>query len=159
MMPMLRSEELDAVMRIMECAFDPYWREAWTRAQIAQSLAFPSTHLVLVGPTAALCEAGEAAVAFTLSRHVMDEEELLLIAVDPDYRGRGIGAQLLDRLGRRSAARGATRLFLEMRANNPAESLYRRHGFEQIGRRPDYYRSLSGERIDAITFARNLDHL
>jgi ribosomal-protein-alanine N-acetyltransferase len=43
-----------------------------------------------------------------------------------------------------------------MRANNPAESLYRACGFEPIGRRPAYYRTLDGAKLDAITFARKL---
>jgi len=51
---------------------------------------------------------------------------------------------------------GAERIFLEMRANNPAEHLYRECGFEPIGRRPDYYRTLDGTKLDAITFARKL---
>ena len=51
---------------------------------------------------------------------------------------------------------GAEQVFLEMRANNPAERLYRACGFEPIGRRPAYYRTLDGSFLDAITFARKL---
>ena len=45
-------------------------------------------------------------------------------------------------------------MFLEMRDGNPAESLYRINGFTPIGRRPKYYRTSQGDRIDAITFSR-----
>ena len=45
------------------------------------------------------------------------------------------------------------KIFLEMRANNPAEKLYRKMGFEPIGRRKNYYRTENGEQLDAITFA------
>jgi ribosomal-protein-alanine N-acetyltransferase len=44
-----------------------------------------------------------------------------------------------------------------MRDGNPAESLYRHHGFAPIGRRPKYYRTTDGERIDAITFSRDMN--
>ena len=60
---------------------------------------------------------------------------------------------MLDRLSRDAAARGASRLLLEMRRGNPAEMLYRSFGFDPIGMRPSYYRMADGTRIDAITFA------
>ena len=47
-------------------------------------------------------------------------------------------------------------MFLEMRDNNHAITLYRAAGFEPIGRRKAYYRLPSGEFLDAITFARQL---
>jgi ribosomal-protein-alanine N-acetyltransferase len=50
--------------------------------------------------------------------------------------------------------RGSTRLFLEMREGNPAEALYRRAGFEPIGRRRNYYRGSAKGPLDAITYAR-----
>ena len=154
---MIREHELDAVMRIMDAAFDPYWREAWSRAQVAQSLGFQTTHLLLTDTEGRPASDGSAAVGFALSRHIVGEEELLLIAVTPAARGQGIGGSVLELLARNAAQRGATRLFLEMRANNPAETLYRRHGYEQIGRREEYYRTLDGQTIDAITFAKALN--
>ena len=97
---------------------------------------------------------GEPAAGFVLSRGAADEEELLLIAVDPRRRGRGVGGILLERFIAAASARGAERLFLEMREGNPAESLYRRHGFANVGRRRAYYRRGTGAPLDAITFAR-----
>ena len=58
--------------------------------------------------------------------------------------------------GRLALDGGAESIFLEMRANNPAETLYRECGFEPIGRRVDYYRTADGTPLDAITFARKL---
>jgi len=97
---------------------------------------------------------GEEAAGFVLSRGAADEEELLLIAVHPAHRGHGLGSLLLDRFIANAQARGRRRLFLEMRDGNPAESLYRRHGFEQVGRRRAYYRKGTVDPLDAITFAR-----
>ncbi len=147
---------LDAIMAIMGTAFDPHWREAWTRAQVANSLVMPHTHALLVdaGGQDPLDPAG--AVGFLLSRAAPGEEELLLIAVVPEDRGRGLGECLLERFMAAARARGAERVFLEMRSNNSAEALYRRTGFEPIGQRRAYYRTLEGEPIDAITFGRAL---
>ena len=148
--------ELDKLMAVMEAAFDPHWREAWTRGQVENSLAMPHTYALLCDAACRPAEGAAAAAGFVLARRAPGEEELLLIAVRPDLRGHGIGAHLLDQFFATARANGADRVFLEMRANNPAETLYRRAGFEPIGRRPAYYRTASGEVLDAITFGRDL---
>lgn len=144
---------LDAVMAVMEAAFDPCHGEAWTRAQLAGALTLRSTGLHLAGPDGAVPRAGGPVVGFALTRAVLDEEELLLLAVHPAMRGLGIGRALLDRFVAAARTRGATRLFLEMRDGNPARALYRRAGFVEVGRRRDYYRRGRAGPVDAITFA------
>lgn len=152
--------QLDRIMAVMEAAFDPAYGEAWTRRQVAEALVLPSTHALVVdaggapigeGPGPAPTPAG-----FVLSRHVLDEEELLLIAVAPGARRRGVGTALIGHLLAAARARAVSRIFLEMRRGNPAIHLYRKHGFEPIGERRNYYRMANGTRIDAITFARTL---
>jgi len=63
---------------------------------------------------------------------------------------------LIDRLFDAARARGASKIFLEMRRGNPAVNLYRKVGFEPIGERPNYYRLANGSRVDAITFGRSI---
>lgn len=133
-------------MAVMAAAFDPAFGEAWTRRQVEDALLTGLCHYRLSG-------GGENASGFYLSRHVTGEEELLLIAVRPELRGQGLGKQLLKYFIADAGLRGATRLLLEMRAGNPAEALYRSHGFKPIGNRPNYYRNGSGSPRDAITFA------
>lgn len=147
---------LDQLMAVMEVAFDPHWREAWTRQQVANSLAMPHTYAILVDAGGRELAGNEDAAGFVLARRAPGEEELLLIGVHPEQRGRGIGRQLIERFAELARDNGAERIFLEMRANNPAEALYRRCGFEPIGRRVNYYRTLDNEHLDAITFAREL---
>lgn len=149
---------LDAAMSIMETAFDPHWGEAWTRQQLRDSLAMPSTFLLLGNRDGQPIEADEPAAGFILSRQALDEEELLLLAVRPEARGRGLGAQLLRSHIAAARRRGVRRIFLEMRANNPAHVLYSRCGFRPIGTRQRYYLAADGQAIDAITFALALDH-
>jgi len=145
------SEDLDQIMAVMDAAFEPVWGEAWNRRQVGDSLAFPHTHYRL-----AFTDASQPAAGFTLVRSAPGEEELLLIAVAPEYRGRGLGRQLLEQVLEDARGRGAERVFLEMRFNNPAVELYQKLGFVPIGRRKDYYRLPDGSRIDAITFATEL---
>ena len=141
------SDDLDRIMEVMETAFDPAWGEAWTRRQVSDSLAFPHTHYRLMP------DCDEPAAGFTLVRAAPGEEELLLIAVRPECRGQGLGQQLLEAVLADARGRGAERVFLEMRYNNPAARLYQAAGFEPIGRRREYYRLSDGRKIDAITFA------
>jgi len=151
------NDVLDRIMAIMAAAFDPAYGEAWTRRQVEDALVVPGTAYLLAGPdgTAPVCLTD--AIGFALSRRVLDEEELLLLAVDPAKRGHGVGARLLQRVLQGARERGVRRLFLEMRDGNGAETLYRRYGFSPVGRRRHYYRRGSGAPRDAITFARALE--
>jgi ribosomal-protein-alanine N-acetyltransferase len=141
--------DLDAVMQIVEQAFDPRFGEAWTRAQCAGILPMSGVVLLLA------CVNGTAK-GFSLSRHVADEAELLLIGVVPEARGQGIAGALVDRFVADSVAAGASHLHLEVRDGNPAVSLYRHHRFTVAGRRPKYYRGPGGELFDALTMVRNI---
>lgn len=148
---------VDAIMRVMNGAFDPAFGEAWNQRQVSDALVLPSTHALLIDAKGNLVETGsDEVVGFVLSRHAADEEELLLIAVLPQYRAHGLGQALIDRLFEAAANRGVRRVFLEMRRGNPATHLYHKVGFEPIGERPNYYKMQDGTRIDAITFARTL---
>jgi len=137
------------VMSVIDRAFDDSFGEAWQREQCLGILGLPGVWL-LIGE-----EAGQIA-GFALSRLIVDEAELLLIAVDPQFRRRGIGGRLLEASINQASARGATRLHLEMRVGNPAIDLYQRFGFIPVGRRHDYYRGKLGQSFDALTLTHSL---
>jgi ribosomal-protein-alanine N-acetyltransferase len=146
------ADDIDRLMAVMTSAFDPTYGEAWTRRQVEDALMIGNCHYQLIGATGEEPAPGEPAAGFFLSRFGFAEEELLLFAVDPAWRRRGLGHAMLHRFAAAACARGARRLLLEMRRGNPAEALYRGFGFVPIGERPNYYRTRSGETIDAITF-------
>lgn len=148
--------DLDKAMAVMDAAFDPYWREAWTRRQVEDSLALSSGFMILMDDAGQYPSEVRPAAGFVFARKVLDEVELLLIGVRPEYRGRGLGSKLIAEFLQKSARMGAANVFLEVRANNPAEKVYRSAGFEPIGRRKDYYRTTDGTKIDAVTFGRAL---
>ncbi len=78
-----------------------------------------------------------------------DEGEILRIAVKPDARKKGIGKKLLDRAVKTMASRGASEIFLEVRASNTdAISLYEKYGFTKTGVRKNYYEN----KEDAILY-------
>src|SRR3546814_4793753 len=75
-------------MRVMESAFDPVYGEAWSLAQLLTLFALPSARIVVAWD-------GDAPCGFSAARIAGPESELLLLAVDPARRGRGIGGRLL----------------------------------------------------------------
>lgn len=147
------ADDIDHIMAVMTAAFDPAFGEAWTRRQVEDALLLSHCHYGLIGPDGAPPALTGETAGFFLSRHSCGEEELLLFAVVPQFRRRGLGAELMRLLKAAACARGAERLILEMRAGNPAESLYVASGFTPVGRRKDYYRGRDGIAIDAITFS------
>jgi ribosomal-protein-alanine N-acetyltransferase len=147
------ADDLDRIMAVMTAAFPPEFGEAWTRRQLCDALSFGSCHYQLVDYLGEPPLGDVPAAGFALSRSGYEEEELLLIAVTPKARRRGLALTMLRRTAQAARVRGAGQLLLEMRRGNPAEALYRNLGFIQIGERPKYYRGPDGTRIDAITFA------
>ncbi len=147
------ADDIDRIMAVMRAAFDPAFGEAWTRRQVEDALLIGTCHCGLICPDGTKANDSGSAAGFFLSRTGVDEEELLLLAVDPAFRRCGLGARLLTQFAAAARARGATRLLLEMRRGNPAEALYVRFGFIPIGERRNYYRTPDGLLIDAVTMA------
>lgn len=150
-------KDVDRIMAVMSAAFDPHYGEAWSRRQVEDALQIGNCRYILSNESGSAPQDEERTVGFAMTRLGFEEEELLLLAVDPDYRGAGLGLSLLETLCSDAKERGAKRILLEMRRDNPAEFLYRKLGFTQIGERRDYYRTQTGGRIDAITFAKDLN--
>jgi len=78
---------------------------------------------------------------FILGREVLDEGEILNLAVRRRNRRYGVGTALLKRMLRAFEERGVSRVFLEVRESNQAAiAFYKKLGFQQVGRRERYYR-------------------
>ena len=115
---------------------------AFPRAEAWGALAI-GTMLGLEGGFGLLLEAPEREApprGFILARAVAGEAEILTLAVDPDHRRQGQGAELLAAALAEAGARGAEALFLEVsEANTPARALYAKAGATEVGRRRRYY--------------------
>lgn len=142
--------DLDEVMQVMSESFDPEFGEAWTAGQCASLLPMAGVWLTLA-------REGEMPVGFSLCRLVAGEAELLLLAVRRSAQRRGVGAKLLAVFMNDARTRGAEKLHLEVRNGNEAVALYKNAGFEEIGRRFNYYRGASGYKYDALTLARSVN--
>lgn len=143
------SADLPLVSALMADAFDPKYGEAWTPGQCLGVMALPGVWLTLA-------ERQDEPAGFALTRRVDDEAELLLLAVSPRHRRRGVGAALLRGVLAQAADVGVHLLHLEVRAGNPAVHLYRGAGFTKVGDRRNYYRGNTGQAFDAQTYSLRL---
>lgn len=97
------------------------------------------------------------ATGFALSRLVVDEAEILTVAVAPSARRAGLATLLLQHHLGRLVAAGAKKVFLEVAEDNVAAiRLYQRHGFGEIGRRKAYYARANKPPATAIVMERVL---
>lgn len=143
------SRDLDAVMAVMDDSFDSAFGEAWTAAQCAGLLPMTGVWLLLA-------TRDDQVVGFALARRILNEAELLLLAVRRGHQRQGIGEMLLAAFVEASAKRGAQRLHLEVRDGNHAVKLYGKFGFAQVGRRRNYYTGRDGQVYDALTLAKTV---
>ena len=124
-----RPEHLVAVAELEAACFS----EPWTQRQLASEIARGDERALVA------VAAGEV-VGYLLHRIAADQAELLRIAVRSGRRRRRVASRLLDALCERLRIAGVRSLFLEVRATNTAAiALYRRLGFDLVGRRPEYY--------------------
>lgn len=141
--------DVAAIMPIMANAFDPAYGEAWTASQCLATLVLPDCQLLLARNGVELC-------GFAITRWVLDNEELLMIGVAPQYQRQKVGASLLKDIEQRAKRAGRNILFLEVRDGNSAYDFYCQSGFTPIGRRKNYYKSTNGISPDAITMSLNI---
>jgi [ribosomal protein S18]-alanine N-acetyltransferase len=139
-------EGLPDAMTVMARAFDPQYGEAWTASQCTGVLSMPGAVLLVAR------DAGGVPLGFAMMRQVIDEAELMLLAVVPEMRGHGVGKALLQQSIATVTASGATSYFLEVRSDNSAIEFYKQAGLQQVGVRRDYYRGGDGCRRDALTY-------
>ena len=98
----------------------------------------------------------QAVIGYGVLSVAAGEAHVLNVCVAPEAQGEGHGRRLMRRLMDLARWHGAERIFLEVRPSNPrAMQLYHTLGFNEIGRRPNYYPARNG-REDAIVKAREL---
>jgi [ribosomal protein S18]-alanine N-acetyltransferase len=132
--------DIEAVLKIEYAAFS----HPWTRGIFLDSLKSYEVWLMFEG---------SQQVGHGVINVIIDEAHLLNITVKPESQGRGLGLRLLEHLMERAAQLKAGECFLEVRSSNQsAYRLYERYGFNEIGRRRDYYPAPGG-REDALVMA------
>jgi len=117
----------------------------WTPARVERSIRDRATNVVVA-------EAGIDLAGFGIMKYLDDDAHLLLFAVKPAYRRRGVGTALLVWLETSAAIAGIELIFLEARATNgSARAFYRAHGYRELAVLPRYY-----GREDAVRIGKDL---
>ena len=84
---------------------------------------------------------GDALAGYLGVHYGPDGADIMTIATAPAFRGRGVGRALIAEMAARLKTMGLQWLTLEVRPSNTAAlGLYEAMGFQQVGRRPRYYR-------------------
>ncbi|HVY51404.1 MAG TPA: ribosomal protein S18-alanine N-acetyltransferase [Devosia sp.] len=143
-----RPADAEAVARLHAQSF----YRGWPRQDIEAYIIDPDT------PTLVACDARRRLAGFAMLRILGDDAELMTIAVDPKYRGKGVGAALMRACFEDLLMTPSKRMILEVAADNPAAiRLYRNLGFEKISERQGYYARPDGKPATALVMARNLE--
>jgi ribosomal-protein-alanine N-acetyltransferase len=113
----------------------------WSIKQFQQSLDSDSCTVL---------EIGKQIIGFCIFQTVLDEANLLLIAIDPQHQGQGHATALLQQ-SMQLLKNQPIQIFLEVRqSNQSAIALYEKLDFHQIDLRRNYYPTHSGEREHAV---------
>jgi ribosomal-protein-alanine N-acetyltransferase len=148
--------DVDAIMALETATFE---NDAWSRAMMLGDLSQPYCHYLVAtaaGDAPAVSGAAPALAGYAglMSPRGGADADIQTIAVAPDARRRGLGRTLMTALIAEAVARGARRVFLEVRADNPgAQTLYDSLGFLPIGLRRGYYQP---DDVDAVVMRLDL---
>jgi|GEM_PF-22015 len=138
---------IESILEIENCCFSlPISRE-----QLLRQLENENCFIY-----AAVC--GKLALGYISAQKVLDELDIFNVAVSNTFRRQHIGQALLEKLLETARALRQDgkleRITLEVRfSNDPAIALYQKYGFEEVGRRKNYYEK---PREDAVLMDLNL---
>ena len=137
MIRLMQAVDVEAVAKIERSVQS----HPWTLKQFEDAVtAYQSTVIEVQGQVAGFC----------ILQPVLDEANLLLMAIDPAQQGQGLGYQLLE-ASVTMLKNNPVQIFLEVRESNLAAiKLYEKSGFHQIDLRKNYYPNANGSREHAI---------
>ena len=127
----MKAEHVPQVAQLEKICFS----DPWSELSIGQELTNIWAHWLVALD-------GDAVAGYVGSQSSIDESDIMNVAVHPDYRRQGIAENLINNLVEDLKSRGSHALMLEVRvSNDPAIALYEKLGFQQVGRRKNYYRN------------------
>ena len=138
------TSDLDELLHIQEQTQET----EWTAAQFLEYIESEQCWVAMVD---------DAVAGFAIFTHVLDEAELLNIAVAPAFQRQGIALRLFKSVVRELKKGRINQCFLEVATlNHNAQRLYQKLGFEQVAIRKNYYQRKNGSIDDAIVMRASL---
>lgn len=127
----MNASHIAAIAQLETACFSDPWSEASVASELDNRL---SRWIVAMD--------GENLVGYVGSQTVLGESDMMNIAVAPNARRKGVAQGLIAALIQTLTEMDCRSLTLEVRASNePAQALYRKLGFRQVGCRRNYYRN------------------
>ena len=137
------SKDDKAVLELEKLCFPT---DAWTEQMIKETSSLNTFNGVV-------CEVDNEIIGYVMTAYVLDEADILTIAVHPNYRRRGVADKLLVEIFEVLSKKGVNIIFLEVRrSNESAVKLYQKKGFKKISERKNYY----GDE-DALIFVKQMN--
>ena len=125
----MQLDDLDRIMEIEAASFT----DAWTRSGFEESLAQAYAKMFTA-------KIDETVVGYCCLYHILDEGEIINVAIHPDWRGRGLGGRMLGFLLEEGLRDGVGRFILDVRESNiAAQRLYESAGFKKIALQKNFY--------------------
>lgn len=130
-------DDLEAIAEIESVSINPPWS-----FKAICDFSECDTSRILVA------KIGKIVVGYITYSVVLDEVQIANVATHPEYRRCGIGEKLLNFLYDESKASGMYVITLEVRqSNEPAINLYIKCGYDEVGRRKNYYKNPTEDAI------------
>lgn len=127
----MRPEDLEEVAGIEKNSFS----DPWSKSSFEDMLSLPAYRALVITEN-------DKVAGYACTLMVLDEGQILNIAIDKSQRRRGLGRMLLKYVLEQGKEQGACFFTLEVReSNKPAIGLYESFGFRETGRRKNYYDS------------------
>jgi len=121
--------DIDTILAIHNDLFD----YKWTYDNYANELKFDIASFMVL-------EENNQIIAYYITHNIFDILEIIMLVVTKPYQSKGLGSYLLDKIVLELKENGNDNLYLEVeKENEQAINFYKKHGFEQIDLRKDYY--------------------
>lgn len=126
---LMNKSHIDGIMEIEKDSFAIPWSRASVEKELRNNLAIYT-----------VVKENDKVVGYGGMWHVVNEGHITNIAVHKDYRRKGIGNIIVNKLIEIAEEKEMIGLTLEVRKSNiPALELYKKNGFKLEGIRPEYY--------------------
>ena len=120
----------------------------WTAEGYQREIDSPNSTLLILNLTDGEAKESAQMIGMACLWSILEEAHITLLAVHPNYRQQGLGTLLLLSLLDDAIARNLAWATLEVNANNKkAINLYKKFGFEAVGKRKGYYQSTGDDAL------------
>lgn len=141
----MEERDLNSVLKIERLSFPNPWRLTTFIGELYNypiSVAYVIDHIL-----------NKNVVGYIILWFLQEQVQISNFAIHPDYRKAGLGQTVLNHVLNKVKHQGAREIFLEVRPSNQAAiALYKKLGFEVLGREENYYRS---PEEDALIMGKN----